>query len=871
MTPINFHKKEKPLTSLVSMGGGAAGMAHAGLAEKVYVDEVFSNWAYRGDNSGSQLEANGIDLAGEGGLVWIKDRDAANNHVLFDTKRLPTQMLRLGGTTAGNEDVGAGFWGAASNGFTHGNWDGIGQVKDYASWTFRNQDGFFKVIKWTGNGVSGRQIAHGLGSTPGFVMTKALDNSDGWRTLHSWDFSKILYISNDSAGNGSSSQAFSGSVCDATYLTVTSDGSINANGQEYIAYVFAGGPSSAATARSVDFDGSGDYLTTNQSSDYAMGTGDFTVEGWFKINSGSNFGIFMNNTAGLGGSYGLSLHYYSSYGLAFYASGSKIDSNIQPTSGQWFHAALVRNSGTTSLYYNGILTKSASDSTNYTGEKFVIAGYESTSYLMNGSVSNFRVVKGTALYTSSFKPTYKPLTNITNTKLLCCNNSSVTGTTTGTVTSSGDPTASTDSPFLDPDGYKFGDDGEQNLIKCGSYTGNTTTAPEINCGWEPSFIMIKCTSQGTTNWSMYDCIRGIVTGGNEHYLYPNLASVEYSADRLELTPTGFKVVTGGGVLTNVNGGNYIYIAIRRPDPLVGKPPSAGTDVFAMDTGNSSSTIPNYDSTFPVDWALMRQYASSDSWHSVARLTGTEYMFADTTAAGTPYSSFTMDSNLGWSKGGGSSSYQSWMWKRGAGFDVVTYGGNGVTGRRMPHSLGVAPEMMWVKRRNATEHWYVYHKGVNGGTNPADYMLYLDTDNVKMSHNPAWDSTVPTSTDFTLGADTAVNSGGTTQYVAMLFATVPGISKCGYYTGNGSSRTISDVGFLPRFIIFKRTDVTNNWIVLDTTRGWSSGNDAYMRLNTNNAQISAMNFGEPTSTGFTLPDGNPMYNENNGNYIYYAHA
>ena len=99
------------------------------------------------------------------------------------------------------------------------------------------------------------------------------------------------------------------------------------------------------------------------------------------------------------------------------------------------------------------------------------------------------------------------------------------------------------------------------------------------------------------NWSMYDNIRGLVTGRNttngaEKYLYPNLANTEASADRINMTPTGFRPTTGAGALTNATGSGYIYIAIRRPDPLVGKPPIVGTDVFAMDTGCLLYTSPS---------------------------------------------------------------------------------------------------------------------------------------------------------------------------------------------------------------------------------------------------------------------------------------
>ena len=113
----------------------------------------------------------------------------------------------------------------------------------------------------------------------------------------------------------------------------------------------------------------------------------------------------------------------------------------------------------------------------------------------DGKISNFRVVKGTAVYTSSFKVPTEPLKNITNTVLLCCNDSSATGSTVtpGTITNNGDPTASTDSPFDDPAGFKFGEVGDQNIIKCGSYTTGFRCGCRITyiVGWEPSWVMVK--------------------------------------------------------------------------------------------------------------------------------------------------------------------------------------------------------------------------------------------------------------------------------------------------------------------------------------------------------------------------------------------
>ena len=882
-------KKQSPILGLTGMGGGVGSNLGGSLAKKTYVDDVFSNWVYTGNNS-ARNEPNGIDLADKGGLVWIKDRDQLNNHVLFDTERGTTKMLRLGGTSAAQEVVGNPevFSSFDSNGFTHGWWSGTGTLSRYASWTWAQQEGFFDVVKWTGNGVSGRQIPHDLGSVPGFVMTKALDNGDGWRTLHSWDFSKILYISGNNAGTGSSSQAFTAAP-DATNLYVTADGAINASGQEYIAYIFAGGPSTAATAKSVDLDGAGDALITSASlNDYSFGTGDFTVEHWIYSRDHSyvqqtvdmRTSTYNNNTQWC--------TYIDTDGkYKFFMGGNRIVSDIPLMKKQWQHCAIVRSSGNTKMYINGIQQiQKWVDSTNYTTDKMTFGGHgpDPSSYSVDAIYSQVRVVKGQALYTTSFKPPTEPLTTTSqgatasNVKLLCCQNATATGSTVGTVVAhtagNTNPTVTTSNPFSDPESFKFGDDGDQDLIKGGSYIGNTSTPPEIYCGWEPQFIMIKDVSQAM-NWFMFDNMQGITTAdpataGNENYLYPNLNNTEYTADRIELTPTGFKVVTSGGSGVTTNGDEYIYFAIRRPDGLVGKPVEAGTDVWATDVRNTTqSADPAFDSGFPADFSLMKKPTVVEDWFTNSRLTQDRYLLANNPQAeiATTYMNYEYMKGMG--TGGLDATYYAWMWKRHAGFDVVTYAGNGDAGRQIPHSLNKTPEMMWVKERNGSRDWQVYHKGLNGGTNPAQYYLELNANAGEQASADRWYNTAPTSTHFIVGGTNIINHNFNNVYIAMLFASVTGISKCGYYDGQNTELAIT-TGFQPRFLLIKKVNAGGNWFFADTNRGWGA-TDQILQLNESAAQFLNNDFGAPTATGFTLKGAETGWNEINQRYIYYAHA
>jgi len=199
----------------------------------------------------------------------------------------------------------------------------------------------------------------------------------------------------------------------------------------------------------VDFDGT-DHLSAGSSSDFTMGTGDFTIECWVKVDT-VNKGIWQisNTSGGLdAGTKIMALAAYSAGGgnntwEIAKASGS-VFSTEKWSLGQWYHTAFVRQSGVSKLYINGTEVISQTDTTDYGGTYIAIGGYHDTDYLFDGLISNFRIVKGTAVYTSNFVPPSAALTNVTNTKFLCCQSDSSTTTaavTPGTITANGDPTA----------------------------------------------------------------------------------------------------------------------------------------------------------------------------------------------------------------------------------------------------------------------------------------------------------------------------------------------------------------------------------------------------------------------------------------------
>ena len=867
-------KKQSPILGLTGMGGGVGSNIVAGLAkESPYIEKLFNTYAYRGNATIRSIN-NGIDLSKNGGMVWIKNRSSTFSHTIFDTKRGATNIVRPNNDNA--QTTGSTTLTSFNdNGFSLGTDSMTNSNTDKTvAWSFSKRKGFFDVVTYTGNG-SNRTIAHSLGSVPGFYMIKRTDASSDWICFHREFITGNHYmVLNSSAAMVSESDVAQNTRPTSSVFSVGTDSKVNADGGTYVCYLFAGGESTADTARSVDLDASGDYLDVVASSDFSFGTGDFTVEGWFKVDSTSAaqtiIGVwdYQNNQRSW------LIEANNSGGLLFSVSnnGSSttdvVGSNCVST-GVWTHFAAVRDGDNLKLFVNGTQVATSSYSmTLYanSSDKCFIGLLNGATNKLTGKLSNFRVVKGTAVYTSSFRPPTEPLTNITNTKLLCCNNASVTGSTVtpGTIDATGDPTASSDSPFDDLDGFKFGENEDQNIIKCGRYIGNgSTNGPEIDLGWEPQWLLIKRVN-GAEQWFMFDCIRGIVTLGNYDKRIEIQSGPEDEDTWIDLNPRGFRPKT-----TNwgVNGSNdeYVYVAIRREDPLVIEAAESASDVFAIDTGSSTDVIPVFDSGFAVDFGIIKKYQATDNWWCSARLMQNRFIEPNRNVAGGTWDRMEFDSNLGWFR---HPSYGtetiSYMWKRHAGFDVVTWKGDATAGRKILHNLSKTPEMIWVKCRDALEDWQVYHKGFNGGTNPWEYSVRLNQDYAQQDTSNRWNDTAPTSIDFTVGGPGEVN-GNSANYIGMLFASVDSISKCGYYSGDGSANLTITTGFQPRFLLIKRADGGGSWHLFDSVRGMG-GTDKLLQLNSNAAQLD-VNYVTVSSTGWTT-EGTSL---TNGNYIYYAHA
>ena len=385
--------------------------------------------------------------------------------------------------------------------------------------------------------------------------------------------------------------------------------------------------------------------------------------------------------------------------------------------------------------------------------------------------------------------------------------------------------------------------------------------------------MFKKTS-GTGNWFVYDVLRGFTLNSGP-YLVWNDSAAEANSNRLNPTSTGVKIHDSNDSW-NESGATFIYMAIRRGSLNT---PENATDVFDVDqyTGGQSTNTNFNSAGFPADMLIHLHKIDNVENTLATRLT--DGLFGpDSTAAEVTTDYVNFDNNNGWVTGestsgntwrtsSGTDKHVVYAWKRAPSyFDVVAYSGTG-SATTVAHNLGVAPEMMWVKKRSGSNNWKTFHANL-GGTKSME----LNTTVAAETNGSAlWNSTAPTASVFSLGSAGDVNSSSHT-YIAYLFATLEGVSKVGSYTGTGSDQNI-DCGFSngARFVLIKNTSAADNWPVFDSTRGIVAGNDSHLSLNNPHNEASNSDYIDPHSSGFAVAGNDIMVNGSGSTYIFYAIA
>jgi len=413
----------------------------------------------------------------------------------------------------------------------------------------------------------------------------------------------------------------------------------------------------------------------------------------------------------------------------------------------------------------------------------------------------------------------------------------------------------------------FGSTGDQDIIKCGSYTGNGSTNA-ITVGFEPQWLLIK-KSSGTADWLIADNVRGIHTGGNDYFLKAQDTDAEFNYSGLDLTSTGFTLTSDATL--NQSSGTFIYVAIRRGSMQT---PTAATSVFDVQKYTGDGTQKRkFTTNFVVDANITSGFTADYRTCWGARLYDGMH---ETSQTAISYSNLTgwigYDHHDGYVGGeaanygyqnGSSIEYISYSFSRAPKFfDVVTYAGNNSADHVVKHNLETTPEFIVTKVINYNgEDWHIYVNGISnsGVLNSGSSFTFSNA------------ITAVSSTTMTLANDRKVNWNY--NYVAYLFATLAGVSKVGTYSGTGNDVNV-DCGFTngARFVIVKRTDSSGDWYHWDSENGIVAGNDPYLLFNSDAAQVTNTDYIDPLSSGFTITsNAQSDLNTNGGTYLFLAIA
>jgi hypothetical protein len=742
------------------------------------------------------------------------------------------------------------------------------------------------------------------------------------------------------------------------------------------------------------------YLTLASSADFGFGTGDFTVE-FFVYETSKVYGSGSNPRAfDFGGTFQMVLLIPSDGGgiRIDYADSTLMTSNGTLFVNKWNHISLVRSGSTLSLYINGVFDKSVSNSTNVpTPSSTIYIGryYGSDSGWINGFLSNFHVVKGTALYTANFTPPTGPISSVANTKLLCCkSNSSATAfdVSPGTITANGNAVATNFNPFTvnintqrgKQSGYctwnplDFNSSGtlsNGNLqwantsdahysvrssfsMKTGKWYAEGTVLVNTNSVGSAFGIALRTASLSsytgdTGSWSYHsngnkylNGASGVSFGIAYGTTVGNVVGLAFDADNGNLDGYLNGVYQGrvvSGLSSNdyfwmVNSYNWTWATNFGQKPFK-FPPPAGFQPLALAntprptivrpdqfvgvttyTGTGAASRPVTNLGFKPDFVWIKNRSSGSYSHQLfdsVRGASAGCLYSDLTNAqdsnfpitSFDTSGFTLGSSASLasqsygSQNGSGSNYVGWAWKAGgnsntynindvgyatasaagltagsitptgasvntkSGFSIITWT-RASTADSISHGLGVAPKFIICKSKSNDIGWMIGHAGLDS-TSPWNYRIFFDTGARNSDGDTSWNG-VPTSSVFYTG-----NTGYITgNMVAYCWAEIPGFSKFGSYTGNGSADgPMVITGFRPRWIMYKvYSGDTGHWFIHDTSRDPYNEAKYYLYANLSNAEATSVFYPlDILSNGFKIRSSNININGSGFGFVYAAFA
>ena len=654
---------------------------------------------------------------------------------------------------------------------------------------------------------------------------------------------------------------------------------------------------------SVSFDGDGDYLQVPNHADLRLGSDDFCVEAFVYYSETSGNGTIAGlwNSGANRRSWLFQIESDNRRLRGFYSTDGSSSTAINATTGQmtrnaWHHVAYTRSGNDLRIFLDGVEVGSATESGSFfnnTNDDIGVGSAQGGAAAdpITGWISNVRVVKGSAIYTSNFTPPAAPLTNVTNTKLLCCqSNSSATTAAvipTGSITANGNAAEAFFNPFATDIHTVRGQESQYCVLTQASTIGGD--GGDIRQGG----LEFECPSSGDASArgsipmpagykfymeAIYDEAHG---SGGQARLGIAQTSLGYTKRGADIYSVDFRGSAGdiqsddeasltdisSGVPGNPVTGDVVGIKV---DLAAGTFRAHRNGIYYNGGAALITGIPNVQSDF---FAALDGGVNRNNWEEV---------------------------NFG---------QKPWKYPPGNGFNplncanarpdtvitrpdkyfgTVTYSGNG--GTLSVTGLGFRPDLVWAKCRTGDTLPHNIFDVVRG------FDRQLDVNDVSPEVDRSGDAVTPLSNGFILDATHCnINNSSTTNVAwcwkaggaavanndGSIASTVSANPEAGFsivnYTSTGSAGTVGHgLGKRPKVVLIKRrTGADTNWPMWFD--GISTNNDDVLQLNLDNAKADAaafFNSGNTTTTTFPLGTGGGQTNDSDGNsdtYIAYVWA
>jgi hypothetical protein len=890
------------------------------------VSEGFNTVTYTG-NGVQDRTVSGIGF--EPDFTWIKDRSAANTHVLFDSVRGGTKQLfsNLTNSEQTNTDLTNGF---ASDGFIVGdNITGTGATNlnsnTYVAWcwdagdsTVSNTDGSitssvranpaygFSIVSWAGNSTNGATVGHGLSSAPSILITKSRTNASSWifgiGGMSGFGVNDYLTMQTNNAKGSSSTfyQAYGAN----TFTTGVSGGAeLNKTGNNYVTYCFSEIAGYSKFGSYTGTGASGNVVTTGFKPAFVM----------IKNTSSTGEWMMFDATRSAAGKITNELYANTSDADAtvlrgtFDSNGFTIDStsaSLNTSSATYIYMAFA---DTRDLAFWRDQSGNGNDwqPTNLNYQDTVFDSPTNNYCTLNpldkdghtNSEGNLKV-SGNVIYGHE-KSTFA----VTSGKWYF--EAALTVQQNDTAIGLANQSASTSDHYLGQttDSVGYLSDGRFFYNNSSTSYSSWTTSDVAQIAFDADTGEIWI-GKNNTYQNSGDPANGtgeVVTVSWNEFI-PAARTVGSGALVFNFGQSGFTYTPPTGFLA--------LSTANLPEPSIN--PANGDspqDHFntVLWTGNSANPRSITGVGFQPDWVWAKQrtgngggwedhqlYDSVRGTQKVLRSNTTNAELENPSNGGVQ--SFDSD---GFAIQGPSGSLNmnntgensvAWNWKASnatavsntagtitsqvsanttAGFSIVSYTGNGTNGATIGHGLGATPAMIITKKRNSALAWYVWHQQLSG----ANYGVALNTLDAEATFSyGTWgtkNSTIITATQGINGL-TNVNASSDT-YVAYCFNSVEGYSKFGSYTGNGSTDgTFVYTGFRPAYVMVKRYTDVGNWQMFDSSRDLYNPEDGRLYANLSDSENDAASI-DFVSNGFKLRATSGDNNSSGQSYIYMAFA